>query len=145
MSTTEHAAIREKLHSGTLAFSSCEMPGDERVKPVYEKRPEKLGHRRARAQSSEQDQGREPDTAGKPGKTYDVFEDTTELRDDRNRPHTIRRLIMRSLQLAHKHANTRGRHLHKAEKDLQELRGTLNTRPLKRRWQRFSNSARWGL
>ncbi len=138
MSATEQASIREKLQSNTLVFTSCELPEDERLKPVYAKRTEKVGNRRKRSQTSEEEQGRgaqkqETEKARKESETYDVFEETTELRDHRNRPHTIRRLIMRSSALLRKHANTRERHLRTAEEGLQELRGKLNTRKLKNR------------
>jgi transposase len=62
---------------------------------------------------------------------YEVYEESTELRDHRNRVHTIRRLILRSTSLGRKHANTRERHLQQAETELKELRGKLNKRKLK--------------
>ncbi len=103
MSTTEQASIRTQLQSGTLVFTPIKMPENERLKPVYKKRTERVGNRRKRPQHSPEDAGgdTEKPEEGKGRKqdaTYDVFEDTTELRDNRNRPHTIRRLIVRSSQ-----------------------------------------------
>ncbi len=118
MSSAEQDSLRKKLQEGTLHFEPLEQEEQE-LKPIYEKRTERVGNRQ-----SKQEQQAE---------TYEVHEETSELRDNRNRAHTIRRLIVRSTSLGRKHANTRERHLKQAEAELEELRGKLNKRKLKTR------------
>ncbi len=118
MSVAEQKSLRKKLKEGTLIFTPLEQDEPQKLKPIYEKRTDRVGNRRKPEGAPQAD-------------TYEVCEDTTELWDHRNRVHTIRRLIVRSTSLGRKHANTRERHLQQAARELKELRGTLNTRTLK--------------
>jgi transposase len=120
MSTAEQKSLRQKLQEGRLCFEPLTQEEEERLKPVYEKRTERVGNRRKPEGEQQAD-------------TYEVFEETSELRDDHNRVHTLRRVILRSASLGRKHANTRERHLQQAEAELKELRGKLNKRTLKTR------------
>jgi transposase len=120
MSTAEQKSLRQKLQEGRLCFEPLTQEEEERLKPVYEKRTERVGNRRKPEGEQQAD-------------TYEVFEETSELRDDHNRVHTLRRVILRSASLGRKHANTRERHLQQAEAELKELHGKLNKRTLKTR------------
>lgn len=119
MSVAKQDSLRKKLKAGERLFEPLEQEDEEELKPIYGKRTERVGNRH-----SKQEQQAE---------TYEVHEEITELRDDRNRVHTIRRLIVRSASLGRKHANTRERHLHQAQTERKELRGKLNKRKLKTR------------
>ena len=118
MSTAEQKSLLKKLQEGELRFEPLEPAEEQKLKPIYEQRTDRVGNRR----KLEQEQQVDP---------YEVYEETTELSDHRNRVHTIRRLIVRSASLGRKHVNTRERHLKQAEAELMELRGKLNKRKLK--------------
>jgi hypothetical protein len=119
MSVAEQESRRKKLTAGELLFEPLEQEDEQEPKPIYEKRTERVGNRQSK---------QEPQAD-----TYEVHEATTELRDDRNRVHPIRRLSLRSASLGRKHANTRERHRQQAQAELEELRGKLNKRTLKTR------------
>ena len=118
MSTAEQKSLRKKLQEEELVFEPLEQDEEQKLGPIYEKRTDRVGNRRKSEQEQQAD-------------TYEVYEEITELRDERNRVHTIRRLILRSASLGRKHANTRERHLQQAQAELKELRGKLNKRKLK--------------
>jgi transposase len=120
MSVAEQKSLRKKVKAGELLFEPLEQEEEQKLKPIYEKRSDCVGNRR----QSEQEQ---------PSDTYEVHEETAELRDERKRVHTIRRVILHSTSLGRQHANTRERHLTQAEAELKELRGKLNKRKLKTR------------
>ncbi len=119
LSVAEQKSLRKKLKAGELLFTPLEQEDEQELKPIYEKRTERVGNRHSKQEQQDD--------------TYEGHEETTELCDDRNRVHTIRRLIVRSASLGRKHANTRARHLQQAQAELKELRGKLNTRTLKTR------------
>lgn len=127
MTVDQQKELVKKQREGTLVFTPVILEG-EPTKPTYERRTSRPGNRCKREPQhlleGEEEEGWE---------AYELCEESWVLQDQRGRQHPLRKLIVRSGELAHQHARTRERHLQKAEADLQALRGKLNRRNLTKR------------
>jgi transposase len=139
MTVARQEELVEKLKEGKLTFIAV-IPEEEGQRPIYERRTGRPGTRRQRL-SQDLPEGEEEEAAASPsGRAgqgteyplggYQVCEESWVIKDKEGHEYTIRKLIVRSSQLAHQQADTRQRHLQEAEAELQTLRGKLNRRKL---------------
>jgi transposase len=118
MTEAEQNRLIQKLNNGQLRLDSVKLEAEEDQRPIYEKRTDRPGNRRKEKESAEeQDQ-------------YRVDEESFDIQDNQGRTHRLRKLIIHSKQLACQKAQTRERHLQKAQTQLDDLRKKLNKRKL---------------
>ena len=140
MTVARQEELVEKLKGGKLSFTAV-TPEGEGQKPIYPRRTGRPGTRRKRQAPDlpeEEEEGevdQEPSGMAGLGTEYplggyQVCEESWIIQDKEGHPYTLRKLIVRSGQLAHQQADTRERHLREAEADLLALRGKLNRRKL---------------
>ena len=122
MSAAYKKKLVEKLKQKELSFTPV-IPEKQEQRPIYQRRTERPGNRRKTLSSSQQDKAIEQDS-------YQVCEESWKIEDPQGKEHVLRRLIIRSSELARLHATTRERHLKKAEEELSSLKGKLNRRHL---------------
>ncbi len=117
MTTSEQKNLTEKIKSGELKFGYVDIESEEKLRPVYEKLTDRPGNRKKK-------EPKEPDT-------YESWEESLEIKDDKGEAHTLRKLVIRSGRLSRLKALTRERHMEKAEKEFKSLCGRLNKYKLK--------------
>jgi transposase len=141
MSVSQKQELVKTLKEDNLVFTPI-TPEEEGQKPIYKRRTSQPGTRRKRElQPLQAVEEREEWEGGKvseesPGKVsppYEVCEAPWIIEDKQGRRYTLRKLIFRSAQLTRQHADTRERHLEKAEAELRALGKKLNKRKLKTR------------
>ncbi|MBI1987058.1 MAG: hypothetical protein HYS70_01750 [Nitrospinae bacterium] len=141
MTVARQEELIEKLKGGGLRFTAV-TPEGEGQKPIYPRRTGRPGTRRKRQApdlpEEEEEEGEvDQEPSGMAGLRteyplggYQVCEESWMIKDKEGHSYPLRKLIVRSSQLAHQQADTRERHLQEAEADLLALRGKLNRRKL---------------
>jgi len=110
----EQKRLIKKFKEEKPEFDPLNLKDKENLRPIYEKLTDRKGNRRKK-----EDVSKTPDR-------YKACEEAWEIRDNKDRPHTLRKLIIHSLRLAHLNAKTRERRLEKADNALNALRQRLN-------------------
>ena len=118
MTEAEQKKLFDKLQNGELILDVVDVEGEERLRPIYERRTDRPGNRRSEKEPKEQNH-------------YRACEESFDIQDNQGRTHHLRKLVIHSNQLACQKAETRERHLQKAQRQLEELRKKLNKRKLK--------------
>ncbi|MEK7378906.1 MAG: transposase, partial [Candidatus Binatota bacterium] len=139
MTVDRQKDLVEKLKEGKLTFITV-IPEREDQKPIYQRRTSQPGTRRKKQAPDlpEEEEGEEEASPSEPVGLgteyplggYQVCEEPWVIKDKEGRQYTIRKLIVRSSQLACQQADTRERHLREAEAELLSLQGKLNRRKL---------------
>ena len=143
MTVARQEELGEKLRGGKLSFTTV-TPEREGQKPIYQRRTSRPGTRRKRQapdlpeEEPEEEEGEvdeEPFERALLGTEdplggYQVCEESWVIQDKEGHPYPLRKLIVRSSQLARQQADTRERHLREAEAKLLALKGKLNRRKL---------------
>lgn len=123
MTPAEQAVLIKKMKEGKLNLEPVEpeeLKAEEELKPIYERLSDREGNRHKKKEEKEEQSA----------DSYKVYEDQWVIKDKAGQPHTVRKLVIWSEQLARLHAKTRERRLEKAQEQLQALRDKLNKRNL---------------
>jgi len=124
MSPAEQAVLIKKMKEGEVNLKPVELKAEEKeLKPLYERLSDREGNRRKKKEGQE-------DEAEQSADSYKVYEDQWVIKDKAGQPHTVRKLVIWSEQLARLNAKARERRLEKAREQLQALQGKLNKRTL---------------
>ncbi len=125
MTPAEQAVLIKKMKEGKLNLKPVEpveLKAEEKeLRPIYERLSDREGNRHKKEKKEKEEQGVD---------SYKVYEDQWVIKDKADKPHTVRKLVIWSEQLARLHAKARERRLEKAREQLQALRGKLNKRTL---------------
>jgi transposase len=117
MTQAEQEKLLKRRKEKQLNLEPIDLKGEKELRPIYEKLTDRVGNRQKKEKPQKAD-------------SYKVHEDCWQIKDNLGRPHTLRKLIIQSEQLADLHAKTRERHLEKAKAELEALRPKLNKRKL---------------
>lgn len=127
MTPAEQAVLVKKMKEGQLKLEPVEpveLKAEEKeLKPIYERLSDREGNRHKNKEEKKEKEEQSADS-------YKVYEDEWVIKDKTGQPHTVRKLVIWSEQLARLNAKTRERRLEKAREQLQALRGKLNKRTL---------------
>jgi transposase len=118
MTQAEQERLIKRKKEGTLNLESVDLSAEKELRPIYERLTDRVSNRQKKENVQEK-----PDS-------YMVHEDCWLIKDNLDRPHKLRKLIVYSEQLALINAETRKRHLEKAQTELSALRQKLNKRKL---------------
>jgi transposase len=118
MTQAEQERLIKRKKEGTLNLESVDLSAEKELRPIYERLTDRVSNRRKKENVQQK-----PDS-------YMVHEDCWLIKDNLDRPHKLRKLIVYSEQLALINAETRKRHLEKAQTELSALRQKLNKRKL---------------
>ena len=119
MTPAEQAVLVKKMKEEKLNFLPVELKAEEGLKPIYERLTNRVGNRHKKKEKAEHG-----------ADSYKVYEDQWVIKDKADQPHTVRKLVIWSTQLARLNAKAREGRLEKAQEQLQALRGKLNKRTL---------------
>jgi len=123
MTPAEQAVLIKKMKKGKLNLEPvepAELKAEEELKPIYERLSDREGNRHKKKEEKTE----------QCADSYKVYEDQWVIKDKAGQPHTVRKLVIWSEQLARLHAKARECRLEKAQEQLQALRGKLNKRTL---------------
>ncbi len=118
MTEAEQTKLLNKLKDNQLRLEPVDLETEKTLRPIYEKRTDRPSNRQKEKNMDQKEDH------------YKVCEEPLEIEDDKGHKHCIRKLIIHSRRLTAQKAETRERHLQKAEKQLQDLRGKLNKKKL---------------
>lgn len=118
MTQAEQERLIKRKKEGTLNLESVDLSAEKELRPIYERLTDRVSNRQKKENVQQK-----PDS-------YMVHEDCWLIKDNLDRPHKLRKLIVYSEQLALINAETRKRHLEKAQTELSALRQKLNKRKL---------------
>lgn len=120
MTTAEEKGLIKRLKEGKLKFDSVNLEDEKSLRPIYQKRTDCPGNRKK-------------EEVSKAPEVYKACQEFWEIEDNKGRPHTLRKLIIHSEELAQLNARTRKGHIEKAEGELQVLCRKLKKDKLKSR------------